>query len=154
MQQDPFEGFKFLPQTLNKYPYVLNNPLVFDDPDGRHPIIAGLVVLGTGYIVYSAVSAFRDWWSEVNRMSEIQSRINDALQRGNIPEFCRLTIERNEQVPNLAKSTLRLGLSVPGTSVTGPIPTTPAEVIISAAGSIVTDATLAASQPPKPQSPK
>jgi RHS repeat-associated protein len=33
-QQDPVGGFKSAPQTLNKYPYVTNNPVTYVDPLG------------------------------------------------------------------------------------------------------------------------
>jgi RHS repeat-associated protein len=35
-----------LPQTWNRYSYVLNNPTLFSDPDGRCPIVVECVALG------------------------------------------------------------------------------------------------------------
>ncbi|MDW8215269.1 MAG: RHS repeat-associated core domain-containing protein, partial [Roseiflexaceae bacterium] len=34
------------PQALNRYAYVLNNPLTYVDPDGRIPLIPLLIVGG------------------------------------------------------------------------------------------------------------
>lgn len=34
VQADPFVQFKDMPQSYNRYSYVLNNPLTFDDPSG------------------------------------------------------------------------------------------------------------------------
>ncbi|MCC7362284.1 MAG: hypothetical protein IT317_22575, partial [Anaerolineales bacterium] len=38
------------PQGLNRYSFVVNNPLKYVDPDGHNPIIFGLVALGAAYI--------------------------------------------------------------------------------------------------------
>jgi RHS repeat-associated protein len=38
------------PQGLNRYSFVVNNPLKYVDPDGHNPIIFGLVVLGAAYV--------------------------------------------------------------------------------------------------------
>jgi len=35
LQEDPFGGISTLPQSLNVYPYVVNNPLTFVDPTGE-----------------------------------------------------------------------------------------------------------------------
>jgi RHS repeat-associated protein len=35
MEEDPLPGFIALPETLNLYPYVANNPVNFVDPNGR-----------------------------------------------------------------------------------------------------------------------
>ena len=48
VSRDPFPGLMRLPQTLNPYAYVTNNPVNLIDPSGEIPvlILAGLFVAG------------------------------------------------------------------------------------------------------------
>jgi len=46
MSVDPVGGDIFDPQSFNKYPYVLNNPFKYVDPDGRHPVLVIGVLTG------------------------------------------------------------------------------------------------------------
>ena len=47
-QEDPIAGLLAIPQTLNPYSYVANNPLNLTDPSGE---IAPVVCLGIGVVV-------------------------------------------------------------------------------------------------------
>ncbi|EGK10824.1 cell wall-associated protein, partial [Desmospora sp. 8437] len=40
LTRNSFEGFEDEPQSLNKYSYVHNNPILYVDPNGNHPVIA------------------------------------------------------------------------------------------------------------------
>ncbi len=44
------------PQRWNRYAYVRNNPFRFTDPDGRNPLIVGLVGAGIGAVAAAAGS--------------------------------------------------------------------------------------------------
>ena len=41
--EDPFPGFQLMPESLNRYPYALNNPQSLVDPDGEFPGLPGLI---------------------------------------------------------------------------------------------------------------
>lgn len=60
MQVDPFAGFVALPESLNHYPYALNNPQSLIDPDAELPTIAdligGAIVGGTAGVIFGAAS--------------------------------------------------------------------------------------------------
>jgi len=43
--EDPFPAVRVIPQTLNRYPYVLNDPLSYRDPSGR---VVPFVLAGIG----------------------------------------------------------------------------------------------------------
>jgi RHS repeat-associated protein len=43
LSQDPFRGLGMVPQSLNRYPYVLNNPLLYRDPYGYWPSLGDIV---------------------------------------------------------------------------------------------------------------
>jgi hypothetical protein len=50
ISEDPFPGFRTLPQSLNGYPYALNNPQLLSDSDGKFPgptgVVGGAIVGG------------------------------------------------------------------------------------------------------------
>jgi len=48
--KDIFPGFAHKPWTLNRYAYVYNNPVNFDDPSGNWAIIDDVIVGGIGAI--------------------------------------------------------------------------------------------------------
>ena len=59
---DPWEGELSDPQTVNKYSYVLNNPIKYNDPSGENPVLVayGLYVLGgavAGALASGAIDA-------------------------------------------------------------------------------------------------
>jgi len=43
-QKDLLRGSMDVPQSLNRYAFVLNNPIMFADPSGEAPILASLLV--------------------------------------------------------------------------------------------------------------
>jgi RHS repeat-associated protein len=57
LSQDPFPGIALAPETLNKYPYVLNSPANLVDPNGR--IVAQVIggVIGGAFGAYAAAQA-------------------------------------------------------------------------------------------------
>jgi RHS repeat-associated protein len=66
MSQDPVPGYMQIPQTLNLYPYVINNPQTYIDPTGEAIpllvvfIIVGAIVgagIGVGVSIYSQATA-------------------------------------------------------------------------------------------------
>ena len=48
INRDVFAGFPDLPQTINKYPYVTNNPLNLTDADGTFPLAAVAIGAAVG----------------------------------------------------------------------------------------------------------
>ncbi len=46
LQEDPVSGIMRNPQTINKYPYVLNNPTNLADPNGQIPPQVALAISG------------------------------------------------------------------------------------------------------------
>jgi len=63
----------YTPQMLNRYAYVLNNPLKFVDPNGKNPLLAivGLTVIAVG-LVSPIIATLRDPGidnSEVNELA-------------------------------------------------------------------------------------
>ncbi|MCL1790512.1 MAG: DUF6531 domain-containing protein, partial [Peptococcaceae bacterium] len=65
MSQDIIAGIQTIPQTLNRYAYVINNPQTLTDPTGEIPqlvgilIVVGIIVIavaGVGYAIYKEVT--------------------------------------------------------------------------------------------------
>jgi RHS repeat-associated protein len=60
ISEDPFPGFRTLPQSLNGYPYALNSPQILSDPDGQFPgpvgFVGGGIAGGIGGIVTGGIS--------------------------------------------------------------------------------------------------
>ncbi|WP_338751105.1 RHS repeat-associated core domain-containing protein [Bacillus sp. FJAT-52991] len=48
---DPQPGEANAPISQHPYVYVQNNPVMLDDPDGEHPLVAVLVYTGGRYVV-------------------------------------------------------------------------------------------------------
>jgi len=48
LQQDTFGGFITLPQSLNRYIYVENNPLIFKDPSGNFTGVEETILIYSG----------------------------------------------------------------------------------------------------------
>jgi len=46
LQEDPFLGILPYPQTLNRYPYVTNNPATLIDPTGQNPLLIAALSVG------------------------------------------------------------------------------------------------------------
>ena len=44
ISKDKFSGFHNHPLSLNKYIYAENNPILFNDPTGNHPLLLGLAI--------------------------------------------------------------------------------------------------------------
>jgi RHS repeat-associated protein len=60
LQQDPFAGFVRTPESLNRYPYALNNPQSFVDPDAELPTLADLIggaIVGGGAGIISGAAS-------------------------------------------------------------------------------------------------
>lgn len=53
LTQDELRGYNDIPSTLHRYKYVLDNPLIYADPDGRIPplIVAGAIAVGAGVLI-------------------------------------------------------------------------------------------------------
>jgi RHS repeat-associated protein len=53
--EDPLTGQSYIPQTLNKYSYVVNNPLRYIDPNGEILLEATLTYIGVQALTVAAV---------------------------------------------------------------------------------------------------
>jgi RHS repeat-associated protein len=54
ISRDPFAGFDTAPQSLNRYTYVQNNPVVYTDPSGK---VAPALVIGGAAVIGALANA-------------------------------------------------------------------------------------------------
>lgn len=150
LQIDQHPGFASLPQTLNKYPYVINRPVTLTDPNGKViGVIVGTVIVGvTGYLIYSG---FRNFFDEADRGIETNRQAFEALERGNLQKFCLLIQKRNIEGARAGITAAeQLVPNVPGTTATGPIATNLAELITSAISSFILGSEISQALGPEP----
>ncbi|UCD92483.1 MAG: hypothetical protein JSV43_00700 [Methanobacteriota archaeon] len=56
--EDPVEGSGYIPQSLNRYVYVLNNPLRYNDPNGELIFLVAFAILFFACVGLGAASVF------------------------------------------------------------------------------------------------
>ena len=124
MSTDPIWGIMDLPQTLNPYVYTLNNPATYTDDSGE--LVLEIVALSLlGYGLYKGLEAMAHSAEEFGESyGEVLDTVGDPQQG---PEdYDRAASRFRSATRNVQRETLRLAVTQPGTSLTGPatIPTT------------------------------
>jgi len=79
LSQDPILGSLFVPQSLNRYAYVVNNPLKYTDPTGEGWFLAIIPLLAIVGILFVGTSDFgsEDFWTGLSVIPGVDS-IGDA----------------------------------------------------------------------------
>ncbi len=115
------------------YTYVNNNPIVYKDPEGRF-IFAALVVVGVaylGYKIYKSVKNFGDKVEKLRKANEEYWKDPTNVDKWRAKE--RAFVEAG-------KAGVEMGGTIPGTSLTGPPPTSGVDVVSGLAQGLLTDA--------------
>ena len=137
---------------INTYGYALQNPVNIVDPDGLQPlcfvwpwgtIACGVATAGAAMGVKSCSDGYND-------LNESRQNLEDYYQNRSDAYDCMLSGECNpgplmEQadqnydmhLQNAADGVKGIGSSMPGTSVSGPIPTSGLDAAVSGAGNLV-----------------
>jgi len=148
------------PQSLNKYTYTLNNPLRYTDPGGHctEPV-SMLVCLGIGIAAEEFYFAAKKFDLEIQHLRDLEANNQAALENvydsclsgagaGDCEQALDLAVQTAENLDiaraQAALAGLVVAMSVPGTSATGPIPTTTAEAAAVAAQNLATQAAVEA----------
>jgi len=112
---DPVRGMSTVPETLNRYVYVKNNPVRLTDPSGK--IVIELIALGLiGYGIYSGLTEFNqvanEWGSAYG---DVLNTAGDPNQQAGDYEQA---VERfRGATKDLQRQTLKTALTTPGTSL-------------------------------------
>lgn len=136
--KDSFAGWKNYPETINKFSYVENNPINLIDPNGRIaivPIIVGGLVI---YGVWEIYNKIKDASEAIKCLKQATKALDNAVYSDDIEEFTEAYQNRNRQLHRTAGALLRVGSSIPGTSVAGPPPTSSKDFAIGVAQGIIT----------------
>jgi RHS repeat-associated protein len=113
------------PQTLNKYAYVMNNPLRYTDPDGHIAVMDDLVALGiaatVAYIGYQGYQAYKATVQYFQSRSSGQSGSSQAQEQGRDEKGRFLPTQPGQTKPGAADE--QKGLDAVGaTKNTKPLP--------------------------------
>lgn len=84
LSPDPFVQAPDMPQNFNRYSYCLNNPLIYNDPDGEfvNSIITGIVDLFTNLFKHGFNVSQYSW-----KRTENAWKIDMAMFKGNIGQI-------------------------------------------------------------------
>jgi hypothetical protein len=128
---DPIVGAFGDPQRFNAYAYGRSNPVLFVDPDGENPVVWALAGAALVYLLYGSYSAYN---GAVRAARENQAA--NAEVAANCIDFgpgCEPAAERQAIArKRLLESTKDIALNTPGTSWTGPPPTSAVDLITDA----------------------
>ena len=121
ISKDPFEGFDTQPQTLNRYPYAQNRPLVLTDPSGK---IALLVVVGVAIVGYGIVKGVQKLADFAHRTDQAGRRREEIMARLADPATTDQALDEYTQwqqdfVQDVLPAGVEAATSFPGTSLTG-----------------------------------
>ena len=119
MSRDPVWGIVDVPATMNRYAYAVNNPVVYLDADGEFVIAAvAIVIIGVG--IYTGLEEFAqqaDRWG--TSYGDVLNTAGDPNQKEG--DYDRAAERFRTETQNLQKQTLKTALTMPGTSLTGPL---------------------------------
>ncbi|MCH9651410.1 MAG: IPT/TIG domain-containing protein [Deltaproteobacteria bacterium] len=128
LSEDPLD---FVGGDPNLYRYGLNNPTNLTDPTGEF-VVAALGVIAIGYVAYTAYQKGRAFIDAAERYGDsTQACVDliDAKPGCDEEELLRRCQGRNRDFTRALSKGLEFGASVPGTSLSGPPPTSAPEAI-------------------------
>ncbi len=118
--KDKFSGVASSPYSQNSYNYVHSNPINFNDPTGEiHPLILVGAVVVAGIIVYGIYEAGTEALGNAENLGNTYGDLGKFVDSGGkmpIPNT-------NQAFLGTMASGIKLGAAVPGTSLSGPVPT-------------------------------
>ena len=122
------------PQSLNKYSYVLNNPLKYTDPDGH--CVSGtldtVICLAAGVAVAKIVTDLMEWKNDLDETKTYTAYYNSLLEHAVAvcstgSKECQAALDAAERarLATIKKGvkTVKAAITLPGTFVGGPLPT-------------------------------
>jgi hypothetical protein len=113
--------------------YCQNNPVNFIDPDGNHPVVIVLAVGGGVYIAYTIHNA---WQSFLDKAEKAKKANEEYWKDPTNPE----KYEKKEKAfLEAAQEGLKAGATVPGTSITGPVPTSKIDLIVGGTTTLISN---------------
>jgi RHS repeat-associated protein len=81
ISRDPYDGWAYLPTTLNKYPYAHNIPTAYVDPSGKFPAIILLFALNAAY--YCTLYC-QDIWDFIDNLKDVPEAFRQLIPSRNI----------------------------------------------------------------------
>jgi len=115
----------------NLYGYVQNDPVNFVDPEGEY--LTALAITGGIVMAYYAYTKWKDFINEAENQRQItEDYLNDPT---NQEKYCAM-----QKGPyKVLKKGVDAGLSIPGTSLTGPPPASRLDLIQGGANAIISN---------------
>ncbi|HEY3457724.1 MAG TPA: RHS repeat-associated core domain-containing protein [Bryobacteraceae bacterium] len=137
------------PQSLNKYTYVLNNPLRYTDPDGHcvSGTVDTLICAAAGVAIAKIVTDLMKWRDNLDETQTYAEYYNSLLERAITvcstasPE-CQAALDAAERARLAAlkkgAKTAKAAITLPGTFVAGPLPTSRDDLAVSTIQDLLT----------------
>ena len=113
----------FLGGDLNLFVYVLNDPIIKIDPEGKIwgyvAVGVGVVAVYTGYRIYHSLKALND---AVDKYNERMKKLNNIGQGKSNSDPCKTsdeTVDAAKEIVKVAGETVKKGGDMPGTFTGG-----------------------------------
>lgn len=124
----------------NLYRYVFNNPTNLVDPSGEFVPLLVVAAAAGAYIVYDVVKKARNFWDAAEAYRESNEacvQLVNATSDCDQEELLRKCQEGGRNLVKALGAGVRLGASIPGTSFSGPVPTSKTDLIVGAGQSLL-----------------